>query len=81
MKPYHLWKHEWNLRGYYAKWNKSKTDKCHMISYVESNKQNKNRVRDTENKWVVACGGRGWGSEIDKQEQEVQTSSYKRISH
>ena len=44
-------------------------------------KQNSSRPIDTENKWVVARGGRGWGSEIGKQEQEVQTSSYKRISH
>ena len=28
----------------------------------------KNRLIDTENKWVVARRGRGWGSEIGKQE-------------
>ena len=36
--------------------------------YVELDKQNKNRLIDTEKKWVVARRGRRWGSEIGKQE-------------
>ena len=45
-----------------------KTNAIWSHLYVEPNKQNKNRLIDTENKWVVARRGRGWGSEIGKQE-------------
>ena len=50
-------------RGYYAKWNKSdrNTNTIWPHLYVESkklNKQNKNRLIDTETKKVVARGRR-----------------------
>ena len=49
-------------RWYYAKWNKSDKDKLYDFTCMwnlknnnnKKNKQNKNRLIDTENKWVVA---------------------------
>ena len=59
-------KKEWNtaifnnvhgLRGYYIIWKKSEKDKYHglsLICIILKTKQNKHRLIDTENKWVVA---------------------------
>lgn len=56
-------------RRYYAKWNKSdrKGQKLYDLTHVEyktkkepTNKQNKNRLIDTDNRMVVTRGEREW---------------------
>ena len=63
----HSDKKEWNLaicdhmdgsRGYYAKWNKSGRDRHIPYGFpymynIKTNKQNKNRLIQTENKDIV----------------------------
>ena len=69
--------------GYCNKQNKSEKAKDHTISlYVEcenkTNKENKTKLIDSENRLVVARGELGWGvDKMDGRGQEMQTSSYK----
>ena len=50
--------------GYYAKWNKLKTNTIWFHLYVESEKENKGtKFIDTGNRLMVARGDGGWGWE------------------
>ena len=57
-------------RGYYAKWNKSERQMPYDLTYMwnlenktnQQTKQHKNRLIETENKWVLPRGE--WGGEM-----------------
>ena len=55
---------------------KDKYCKPSLIRRILKNKQNENRLKDTENKGVATRREEGGGSKIDEGNKEVQTSSY-----
>ena len=66
-----------DLEGFYANWIKSDRERNTTWSHlnVESkkqNKQNKNELKDTENKWMVI---EGEGDRFVSGDYEVQTFS------
>ena len=59
--------------GHYVKWNKSNREREILYpTYIWNLK--KKKLKDTENRLVVASGGSG---QMGEGGQEVQTSSYK----
>ena len=58
---YAIWDNMDGPREYYAKWNKSDKDRCHIISIISEKKKqlkkhNKSELIDTENKQLVTRG-------------------------